>query len=65
MIILFVTLVLYLGVGIGINKFQKGATGSDMIPNRTFWSALPGLMQDGIRFLAGAVGGKKKQYEPV
>jgi len=65
LIILFVGLSVYLGVGIGFNVFKRGATGSDMWPNKTFWSALPGLIKDGGKYIVAGGGGKKAQYDQI
>ena len=54
-----------MGVGIGFNAVKRGATGSDMWPNKTFWSALPGLIKDGGKYIVAGGGGKKAQYDQI
>jgi len=47
-IILFgVSVVLYLGVGIGWNIKQHGLRGAEAIPHLDFWKELPGLVKEG------------------
>jgi hypothetical protein len=42
-------LAVYILGGVIINH-RAGATGWDLMPNRSFWSSLPGLIKDGFRF---------------
>jgi len=48
LILLFVAIFVYIVGGISFKKYRMGATGWDMIPNLGFWTALPGLVKDGI-----------------
>jgi hypothetical protein len=50
LILLFVAIFVYIVGGILFKKYRMGATGWDMIPNLGFWTALPGLVKDGIVF---------------
>ena len=38
-------LFVYLVGGVLFNKFQRGATGKELVPNYSFWSELPGLVK--------------------
>ncbi|XP_006819098.1 uncharacterized protein LOC102807910 [Saccoglossus kowalevskii] len=49
-IIAVVLVVVYLIGGILFNKFIRHAEGSDVIPNKQFWAALPALIKDGFLF---------------
>lgn len=40
-----VIVVIYLVVGVLVNKFVRGATGAELIPNRSFWAELPSLIK--------------------
>ena len=50
LIILLVAVVLYLVGGVLFNKYRRGATGTDVLPNKAFWLDLPGLVAEGCRF---------------
>ena len=41
----FVVLILYFVAGILFMKYKKEASGKDLIPNREFWTSLPGLVK--------------------
>jgi len=45
---------LYFVIGLLVKKFAFGAEGIDIIPNVTFWKALPGLVVDGHKFVFGS-----------
>jgi len=49
-IILVVGFVVYVVAGVIIKKVKFDATGSDLMPNKDFWTALPGLVKDGVVF---------------
>jgi len=51
LIIMFVLLIVYLVLGGLFMKYKKGAIGSEVIPNKAFWGAIPGLVRDGIWFV--------------
>ena len=42
--------VLYLAVGIGINKYKFGLEGIETVPHISFWRQVPGLVKDGVTF---------------
>ena len=65
LILVFVVIIVYLIIGIGLQKLKHGATGTDVIPNKSFWFGCGGLVKDGGMFLAGKITGKKKQYESI
>lgn len=49
--IIFISLlVVYLVAGILFNKYSKGATGKELIPNVNFWIDFPFLVKDGAVF---------------
>jgi hypothetical protein len=50
LIILLVLVVVYLVLGILWQKYRNHATGSDLIPNKEFWTELPILVKDGCVF---------------
>lgn len=50
LIIFFVSIICYLVIGIVINIFVRKQSGTDAIPNRGFWTTLPGLVKDGGKF---------------
>lgn len=61
---LVVLIVVYF-VGFGIfNYFVKGGRSiPEIIPNYEFWTSLPGLVVDGVKFIAR--GFKKDEYSTV
>lgn len=48
LIIFFVLLAVYLIAGAVYMKVRNQATGKDLVPNRGFWTAIPGLIADGV-----------------
>ncbi|BFY97561.1 hypothetical protein BsWGS_00601 [Bradybaena similaris] len=50
-IIFFVVIVVYFVGGGLFQKFVKKAEGTEIIPNVSFWTALPSLAKDGVMFL--------------
>ena len=50
-ILLLVGLTTYFVVGIIIKRKKYEATGTDSIPNKEFWTSLPGLVKDGFIFM--------------
>jgi len=51
LVIIFISLVVvYLVAGILFNKYSKGATGKELIPNVNFWTDFPLLVKDGAVF---------------
>ncbi|ELU17815.1 hypothetical protein CAPTEDRAFT_194949 [Capitella teleta] len=61
-----VLLVAYLSVGIVFNVVKNGASGADVVPNKDWWLALPGLAKDGGLFVVQKIrGGKSTEYDKV
>eukprot|EP00041_Stephanoeca_diplocostata_P023160 m.563384 g.563384 ORF g.563384 m.563384 type:complete len:289 (-) comp22230_c1_seq2:496-1362(-) len=48
-IVFFVCVFMYLAVG-AVYLHKKGSEGWDRVPNREFWTAMPGLISDGFSF---------------
>ncbi|KAK7109085.1 hypothetical protein V1264_013193 [Littorina saxatilis] len=49
-IVLIATLFVYVAAGIAIQKGVRKASGKEVIPNYTVWSAVPGLIKEGVQF---------------
>lgn len=64
-IVFFVLLVVFMAAGIAINKYALHKEGSDVVPLKSFWLDLPGLVKDGARFTYQKVRGKNEQYEQI
>lgn len=62
-IIFFSLVAVYLIAGLLFNRLYRRETGREMIPNVTFWTALPGLVRDGFRFTVAKV--RRTEYEPI
>lgn len=56
-IIFIVVVVIYIIAGVLVNKFVRGATGAEIIPNRSFWTQQPGLIKEGFQFTGGKIRG--------
>ncbi|CAG5124760.1 unnamed protein product [Candidula unifasciata] len=57
-IIFFVVIAVYFVGGLLFQKFVRNAQGTDIIPNVSFWAAIPSLAKDGVLFLVrGCKGG--------
>lgn len=60
-VVFFGLLLPYCVFGVAYQKYRKGERGVDLIPNISFWAALPGLIGDGFKFtcykLCGRDGG--------
>ncbi|XP_046374944.2 cation-dependent mannose-6-phosphate receptor-like [Haliotis rufescens] len=68
LIILFVLISVYLVGGVTYNKYRRQATGIEVLPNSSFWGALPGLVKEGVCFVLGCVrrgGGQKSSYQNI
>ena len=50
LILFFVGAFVYFVGGILFNKYRRGMTGTEVIPNIGFWRDLPGLVRDGCMF---------------
>ena len=57
LILFFVGGFVYFVGGILFNKYRRGLSGSEMIPNISFWRDLPGLVRDGCMFSFNKVRG--------
>eukprot|EP01118_Nematostelium_gracile_P010918 TRINITY_DN3832_c0_g1_i1.p1 TRINITY_DN3832_c0_g1~~TRINITY_DN3832_c0_g1_i1.p1 ORF type:complete len:235 (-),score=36.05 TRINITY_DN3832_c0_g1_i1:32-736(-) len=64
LIILLVLVVVYLIGGIVFNKYKRGLSGVQLIPNLAFWGSIPGYVRDGFKFLIGKCRGNPG-YQPV
>ncbi|XP_071134266.1 cln5-like protein 1 [Mytilus edulis] len=53
----------YLVVGILYKKAVLGVSGLQLIPNVTFWAALPGLIKDGYLFFISPCIGNRREYD--
>lgn len=62
-IILLVGIVLYIVGMVVFNKFVKKKEGRDIAPHPDFWSAVPGYIKDGHKFVFAKVTGKGQQTE--
>ena len=61
---LIVAVVLYFGIGTLVGWRVKHAEKvSEMLPNHTFWTSLPGLVRDGVKFIGH--GFRKHDYSAV
>uniref|UniRef100_H2Z8L3 Cation-dependent mannose-6-phosphate receptor n=1 Tax=Ciona savignyi TaxID=51511 RepID=H2Z8L3_CIOSA len=65
LIIFFVLLFVYLVGGILYNRYKNEKTGLDMIPNREFWSSLPGLIADGVKFIFSGCKKSPTTYDNI
>jgi len=57
LIIFFCVTISYFIFGMAYNRIKNEATGSDMIPQKEFWSDFGGLVKDGILFTVARVKG--------
>ncbi|RUS82440.1 hypothetical protein EGW08_009786 [Elysia chlorotica] len=63
LIAFLVLVVVYILVGVGIQIGVRKAKGIESLPNVSFWSALPGLIKDGVGFTLTC--GKKSEYNKI
>ncbi|XP_071102173.1 uncharacterized protein [Haliotis cracherodii] len=56
---------IYLVAGMTFNRYRGGKEGVEMLPNRGFWSALPGLVKDGAVFTIGCIKQRGSTYDKV
>jgi len=54
----------YFGAGYMYNWKVKGAEGGDRVPNKDFWTGLPGLVKEGFRFTVSKVK-RDDSYTPL
>ncbi|XP_064648431.1 uncharacterized protein LOC135500729 [Lineus longissimus] len=64
-IILLVGLVVYFGFGALFLFFVKKESGVNVVPNHTFWTGLPGQIQDGGKFVIGSITKKRGEYSEI
>ncbi|CAF0864078.1 unnamed protein product, partial [Didymodactylos carnosus] len=66
-IILICLVTTYLVGGMLFMKFKRGASGFEMLPNRTFWIKTTLNAVGGVRYSFNAIQGKRTEtrYEPV
>lgn len=62
-IVFFVSLLMYFSLGFVYMWKVKHAEGSDRIPNKEFWTGLPGLVKEGFRFTKAKL--TKSDYTPL
>ncbi|XP_045168083.1 cation-dependent mannose-6-phosphate receptor-like isoform X2 [Mercenaria mercenaria] len=65
LIIFFVLLAVYLATGVAFNKFRRSASGKELIPNLNFWTELPALVRDGVKYSLSLVCKRKSGYGAV
>jgi len=66
LILLLCLTVTYFVGGMLFNKFKREKTGSEIIPNRDCWFAIPGLVRDGVKFTVHKIRGNGGQsYQSV
>eukprot|EP00029_Vermamoeba_vermiformis_P008610 TRINITY_DN4083_c0_g1_i1.p1 TRINITY_DN4083_c0_g1~~TRINITY_DN4083_c0_g1_i1.p1 ORF type:complete len:256 (-),score=8.46 TRINITY_DN4083_c0_g1_i1:42-809(-) len=58
LLVVLVVCILYLVVGILINKFSRMKNGREVVPNVEFWTSLPGLVADGAKFSVSKITGR-------
>ncbi|XP_065177979.1 uncharacterized protein LOC135808685 [Sycon ciliatum] len=65
-IIFFVVVTSYLVGGVLLMHFHRGAQGLEMIPNRSLWVEVPGLIKEGVLFVVSPCrGGRGADYEKL
>ncbi|XP_052809870.1 uncharacterized protein LOC128238228 [Mya arenaria] len=58
-IIAFASIALvYVIMGVTYGRLKNNARGTDLIPNKTFWTSLPGLAKDGVLFIVNKIRGR-------
>ena len=57
LILFFVSAFVYFVGGVLFNKYRRGMSGVEMVPNVGFWRDLPGLVRDGCMFSFNKVRG--------
>ncbi|XP_070565872.1 cation-dependent mannose-6-phosphate receptor-like [Ptychodera flava] len=63
-IVALVVVVVYVIGGVLFMKFVKHEEGTDVIPNKEFWTGVPALVKDGVLFVVSPLR-KNKSYESV
>merc|ERR1712136_123617 len=62
LIIFFSVMFVYILTGTLFMKFKRNAIGSEMFPNKSFWTNCPGLVKDGVRCLISPCS-KRGEYQ--
>lgn len=65
LIAFFSIIIVYFIAGILFMKFKNQATGTDLIPNKSLWSRIPGLVVDGNKFVISKVTKKQMEYDKI
>ncbi|XP_046569912.1 cation-dependent mannose-6-phosphate receptor-like [Haliotis rubra] len=68
LIIVIVVISVYLVGGVTYNRYVRHNTGREVLPNTSFWGALPGLVKDGFSFAIGRCRGgapQKASYQHI
>lgn len=63
LIVFFSSLLAYLLFGAIFMKFQKNASGFDVIPNRLIWIAFIDNIKTGVQFISAKLRGSKSGYQ--
>jgi len=64
LILCFVLLAVYLLIGTLFMKYKKGAIGTEIVPNKDFWTDIPHLVKDGLTFVLSPCT-KRSSYNQV
>ncbi|KAL8609023.1 hypothetical protein ACOMHN_065249 [Nucella lapillus] len=67
-IVFFSLLLVYLVAGVMFMKFARKAEGREVVPNYSIWTAIPGLIKDGVLFTfrrACSLCGRRGTYDKV
>jgi len=63
-LLFFIPFIIYFAAGAGL-MYRQGRRGTEMVPNNTFWFALPGLIKDGFKFTFSKLRGGSGSYEQL
>jgi len=64
LIVFFIVSAVYLIIGAAFMKVKRNALGSEVIPNKNFWTDLPGLVMDGVKLIIYPCS-KRSNYQNV
>jgi len=56
-IVIFVGALMYVGIGVAVNRFHFQKEGIELIPNVDFWKETPGYISDGVLFTKDKIMG--------
>lgn len=65
LIVFFMVLFVYLVTGVIFNRVYRQKSGREVIPNVTFWTALPGLIKDGFGFIVARISRRESNYQQI